>query len=40
MGKISVQTSKKREIIDITDLVNREISAAGFKEGICNFSGV
>lgn len=36
MLKISVKTKEKREVVDITDKVNEEISEQKFKNGICN----
>ncbi|MBI2660994.1 YjbQ family protein [Candidatus Woesearchaeota archaeon] len=34
--EISVKTSKRQEIIDITSAVNDTIKRSGVKEGICN----
>ncbi len=36
MERLSVKTSKKREIVDITDDVEELLRDVGAKEGICN----
>lgn len=36
MIKLTVITKKKREVVDITDKINEEISKLNFKEGVCN----
>ena len=36
MIKISVKTSEKRQILDITETINSEINKQGFKDGVCN----
>mgnify|MGYP001559446686 CR=1 FL=1 len=36
MIRLTVNTTKKREVIDITDQVNKEIKKLEIKEGICN----
>ena len=36
MVKITVETSEKRQVIDITDLINQELEKQNFKEGLCN----
>ena len=36
MVKIIVKTSEKRQVIDITDLINQELEKQNFKNGICN----
>lgn len=36
MIKLTVKTQKKKEVVDITDQINEEISKQKFKEGICN----
>lgn len=36
MVRITVKTQSKREVVDITDRVNKEISKQKFKDGICN----
>lgn len=36
MTRLSIQTSKKKEVIDITDLINQELEKQNFKEGVCN----
>ena len=36
MVKFTLNTKNKREVVDITDLVNQEISKQNFKEGVCN----
>lgn len=36
MFKLVIQSEKKREIIDITDPINQEISRKNFKGGVCN----
>ena len=36
MIKLNASTHKKKEIIDITDLVNKEISKQNVKEGLVN----
>lgn len=33
---LSVRTSKHREVIDITDLIEQELSKSGVKRGICH----
>lgn len=36
MIRIKVNTSKKREVLDITDKVNEEVEKSGIKNGVCN----
>ena len=36
MIKLTFNTKNKKEILDITDKVNEEISKQNFKEGVCN----
>lgn len=36
MIHLTAQTTKKKEVVDITDLINQQISKENFKEGICN----
>ncbi len=36
MVKLNLKSEKSKQIIDITDLVNQEISKQKFKNGICN----
>ena len=36
MVKLNIQTEIKRQILDVTDLINQEISKQNFKEGIVN----
>ena len=36
MIRLTIKTSSKRQIIDITDQINQEIKKQKFKEGICN----
>lgn len=36
MTKLSINTSKKREIVDITDTINQELQKENFKDGVCN----
>ena len=36
MVKITVKTNEKRQVIDITDLINQELEKQNFKEGLCN----
>lgn len=36
MKKIAIQTKKKREIIDITDLAEAELVKLGEKDGVCH----
>lgn len=35
MGEFGVSTSKKKEVIDITDRVDAFVQSSGVKEGIC-----
>lgn len=34
--KLTIKTSHKREVLDITDKVNQEIEKLGIKDGVCN----
>lgn len=34
--RLTIKTQNEKEVIDITDRVNREIKKLGIKEGICN----
>ncbi|MEK7617223.1 MAG: secondary thiamine-phosphate synthase enzyme YjbQ [Patescibacteria group bacterium] len=36
MVKISVSTKKKRQALDITDIVNKELQKQNFKQGLVN----
>ncbi|TSC87516.1 MAG: hypothetical protein G01um10147_494 [Microgenomates group bacterium Gr01-1014_7] len=36
MAKLSIKTSKKKEVIDITDLINQELEKQNFKNGVCH----
>lgn len=36
MIKIIVNTKDKKEVVDITDKINEEISKLQFKQGVCN----
>ncbi|MEK7195169.1 MAG: secondary thiamine-phosphate synthase enzyme YjbQ [Patescibacteria group bacterium] len=36
MDEITIKTSKKKEIIDITDTVNGKIEGSGKENGLCN----
>lgn len=36
MIKITIKSNLKREVLDITDLVNKEIEKQNFKQGLCN----
>ena len=36
MMKLTIKTQNKREVVDITDKVNEEVSKQKFKEGVCN----
>ena len=36
MLKITVNTQKKREVVDITDSVNEQLGKQGVKDGVCN----
>jgi len=35
MTRLSIKTSKKKEVIDITDLINQELEKQNFKDGAC-----
>lgn len=34
--RISIKTSRERQVIDITDQVNKEVQKQNFKDGVCN----
>ncbi len=34
--KLTIKTQNKREVVDITDQVNEEVSKQKFKDGVCN----
>ena len=36
MIKISIRTDQKRQVLDITEIINQEIQKQNFKNGICN----
>ncbi len=36
MTTITIKTTKKKDVIDITDLINRELAAADIEAGLCH----